>query len=58
MIYWRFIKSKIIQEAIQVQNNEYIKIYETSDLTLRQIVAGPNFPICCLSNLVDILLRI
>ena len=27
-------KSKIIQEAIQVQNSEYIKIYEPSDLTL------------------------
>ena len=37
-------KSKIIQEAIQVQNSEYIKLYEPSDLTLRPIVAGPNFP--------------
>ena len=27
-------KSKIIQEAIQVQNSEYIKIYEPSDLKL------------------------
>ena len=27
-------KSKIIQEAIQVQNSEYIKINEPSDLTL------------------------
>ena len=26
-------KSKIIQEAIQVQNSEYITIYEHSDLT-------------------------
>ena len=27
-------KSKIIQEAMQVQNSEYIKKYEPSDLTL------------------------
>ena len=50
-------KSKIIQEAIQVQNSEYIKIYEPSDLTLRPIVAGPNCPTRRLSNLVDILLK-
>ena len=48
-------KSKIIQEAIQVQNSGYIKIYEPSDLTLRPIVAGPNCPTRRLSNLVDIL---
>ena len=35
-------KSKIIQEATQVQNSKYIKIYEPSDLTLRPIAAGPN----------------
>ena len=50
-------KSKIIQEAIQVQNSEYIKIYEPSDLTLRPIVAGPNCPTRRLSNLADILLK-
>ena len=44
-------KSKIIQEAIQVQNNEYIKIYEPSDLTFQPIVAGPNCPTRRLSNL-------
>ena len=27
---------------MQVQNNEYIKIYGPSDLTLRLIIAGPN----------------
>ena len=42
---------------MQVQNNEYIKIYEPSDLTLRPTVAGPNFPTCRLSNLVDMLLK-
>ena len=31
-------KSKIIQEAIQVQNSEYIKVNEPSDLTLQPIV--------------------
>ena len=50
-------KSKIIQEAIQAQNSEYIIIYEPSDLTLRPIVAGPNCPTRRLSNLVDILLK-
>ena len=50
-------KSKIIQEAIQVQNSEYIKIYEPSDLTLQPIVADPTCPTCRLSNLVDILLK-
>ena len=42
---------------MQVQNSEYIKIYEPSDLTLQPIVAGPNFPTRHLSNLVDILLK-
>ena len=46
-------KSKIIQEAIQVQNSEYIKIY----LTLRPIVAFPNCPTRRFSNLVDIFLK-
>ena len=50
-------KSKIIQEAIQVQNSEYTKIYEPSDLTLRPIVAVPNCPTRHLSNLIDILLE-
>ena len=50
-------KSKIIQEAIQVQSSEYVKIYEPPDLTLRPIVAGSNCPTRRLSNLVDILLK-
>ena len=50
-------KSKIIQEAIQVQNSEYVKIYEPPDLILRPVVAGPNCPTCRLRNLVDILLK-
>ena len=50
-------KSKIIQEAIQVQNSEYVKIYEPPDLTLRPIVAGPNCPTRRLSNLVYLLLK-
>ena len=42
---------------MQVQNIEYIKIYEPSDLTLQPVVAGPNFPTRGLSNLVYILLK-
>ena len=42
---------------MQVQNNEYIKINEPSDLTLRPIVASPNCPTRRLSILVDILLK-
>ena len=53
----RFTKFKIIQEAIQVQNSEYVKIYEHQDLILRPVVAGPNSPTHHLSNLVDILLK-
>ena len=51
-------KSKIIQEAIQVQNSEYVKIYEFPDLALRPIVASPNCPTRRLSNLIDILLKL
>ena len=31
-----------------------MKIYEPSDLTLQPVVAGPNCPTRCLSNLVDL----
>ena len=51
-------KSKIIQEVIKVQNSEYLKIYEPPDLTLRPIVAGPNCPTRCLSNLISFLIHI
>ena len=52
-------KSKIVQEAIQVQNSEYTKLYEPSDLTFRPIVVGPIVVGTTrgLSNLVDILLN-
>ena len=50
-------KSKIIQEAMQVHNREYIRKYESSDLTLRPIAVGPNYPTRRLSNLVDISLK-
>ena len=50
-------KSKIIQETIQVQNSGYIKIREPSDITLRQIAAGPNFFTRRLSNQVKVLLK-
>ena len=51
-------KSKIIQEAIQVQNSKYVKIHEPPDLALRPIVASTNCPIRRLSNLIDILLTL
>ena len=50
-------KTQTILEATQVQNSEYIKIYETSNLTLRPTAAGPNCPNRRLSNLVDILFK-
>ena len=52
-------KSKIVQEAIQVQNSEYTKLYEPSDLTFRPIVVGPIVVGTTrgLSNLVYILLN-
>ena len=43
---------------VQVQNSEYIKTYEPSDLTLQPTVAGPNCPTHHLSNLIDILLKL
>ena len=48
--YWlpKACNSKIIQEAIQVQSSEYIKIYEPPD---------PNCPTRRLSNLVGISLK-
>ena len=50
-------KSKIINEAIEVQNAEYIKSLEPIDLELRPIVAGFLCPTRRLSNLTDILLK-
>ena len=47
-------KTKIIQEAIQVQNSEYIKKYELSDLTFRPNVAVRNCPTRRLSNLQSV----
>ena len=48
-------KFKTIQEGIQVQSSEYIKIHELSDSTLRATDAGSNSPTRRLSNLVDTL---
>ena len=50
-------KSKQISEAIQNQNDEYIEIFEPSDLTVRPIVGGPNCPTRPLSELIDIILK-
>ena len=43
---------------MQVQNSEYIKIYEPSDLSLRQIVEFPNCPTRRLSIYVDDILML
>ena len=50
-------KSDIITQAIMEQNNEYIKILEPEDLTLRPIVAGPNCPTKRLSKFIDIIIK-
>ena len=50
-------KSKQINEAIQQQNNENIKIHEPNDLTLRPIVGGPNCPTRSLGQFIDIILK-
>ena len=50
-------KSKQGNEAIQQQNNEYIKIHEPDDLTVRPIAGGPNCLIRPLSQLIDMILK-
>ena len=50
-------KSKLIQNAIKEQQNEYVHIIEPSGLKLRPIVAGPICLTTSLSNLIDILLK-
>ena len=50
-------KSKLIQNAIKEQQNEYVHIIEPSGLKLRPIVAGPICLTTPLSNLIDILLK-
>ena len=50
-------KSKLISEAIGVQNDEYIEVLEPIDLKVRPIVAGPMCPTRPLSALIDILLK-
>ncbi len=50
-------KSKIIQEAISLQNSEYITIPSPTDLTFRPIVAGPACPTSRLSHFLDCILK-
>ena len=50
-------KSKLIQNAINEQQKEYVHFIEQSDLKLRPIVAGPICPTKPLSNLINILLK-
>ena len=39
--------SKIIQENVQTQKSEYIKMYKISDFLLQSIATDPNCPTCC-----------
>jgi len=50
-------KSKLIKEAIESRNSEYVELLAPQDLTLRPIVGGPVCPTRPLSNLLDILLK-
>jgi hypothetical protein len=50
-------KSKEINDAVQKQNSDYIKLPPPDDLTMRPIVAGPSSPTHRLSNFVDIILK-
>ncbi|XP_061190029.1 uncharacterized protein LOC133197859 [Saccostrea echinata] len=50
-------KSKIIKEAIKIQNSAYITCSDPEDLTFRPIVGGPKAPTQRLSHLMDILLK-
>ena len=50
-------KSKEIQTAVKIQNSEYIKLRNPSDLKLRPIIAGPSCPTHRLSNFLDIILK-
>ena len=46
-------QSKQINEAIQQQNNKYIKLQKPVDLTLRPIVGRPNCPKRFFSQPID-----
>lgn len=48
-------KSKIIGEAIKIQNSDYITCLKPEDLTFRPIVGGPKSP--TQRQLLDILLK-
>lgn len=50
-------KSKIIGEAIKIQNSDYITCLKPEDLTFRTIVGGPESPSQRLSQLLDIYLN-
>ena len=50
-------KSKIIKEAINKQNSEYITAKDPSDLKFRPIVAGPISATSRISELVDCILK-
>ena len=51
-------KSTIIESAINSEDSEIIEIFETSDLKLRPVDAGPKCPTRKPSQLIDILLKL
>ncbi|MCG8076000.1 MAG: GIY-YIG nuclease family protein, partial [Candidatus Thiodiazotropha taylori] len=50
-------KSKLIQNACNIKNSEYIEVLDPDDLQFRPIVAGPRCETSRLSSLLDILLK-
>ena len=50
-------KSKLIKDAIEQQNSEYINITDPNDLKFRPIIAGPASVTSRLSQLVDCILK-
>ena len=39
------------------QNNEYIRVHEPEDLTLRPVLVGPNCPTKRLSTFIDTIIK-
>ena len=50
-------KSKLIQNTIKNRKSNPVTLLNPEDLPFRPIVAGPNCPTSCLSNLIDITLK-
>ena len=50
-------KSVLLKNAIEAHISEIIRYAKTLDLKLRPIVGRPKYPMCKLSNFIDILLK-